>query len=76
MACIAFILFSNSDILLWIAVKKEYMKLGVGMIMSQAHFDIVVGTQAWLLRLLYSFLTRIFLQYVVLEKEFRKQNCR
>jgi len=46
------------------------MKLGV----SRAHFDIVVGTQAWILRPPYSFLTRLFLQSVVLKKEYRKQN--
>jgi len=55
-------------------LENEYMKLGFGKIVksvSQSYFEIVVGTQAWLL---YSFLSQIFLQSVVLQKEYMKQN--
>ena len=67
----ASILFSNSDFLLWGVVEKEYMKHGIEKFVSRACF---VGTQTWLVRLPYSFLIQIFLQLVVLEKEYRKQN--
>ena len=39
--------------------------------MSRAYF---VETQAWLVRLSYSFLIQIFLQWIVLEKEYKNQN--
>ena len=39
-------------------------------IVSRPYFEFVVGTQA---RLLYAFLTRIFLRLVVLEKEYMKR---
>ena len=47
------------------------MKLGFGIIVSQPYFEIVVKTQA---RLQYFFLTRIFLQLDILEKENMKWN--
>jgi len=54
-----------------VGLENVSMKVGVETFVSQPYFKFVVGTQA---RLQYSFLTRIFLQLVVLEKNSMKQN--
>jgi len=57
--------FITQIFLLSVVLKKEYMKLKFDKIMkivSQTCVEIVVGTQAWLLWFLYSFIIRIFLQ--------------
>jgi len=51
MACTASILFLIQIFPQLGLVEKEYIKLGVGKIVSRAHLDIVVATQALLLRL-------------------------
>ena len=48
--------------------------MNLEIIMKLVNWASFVGTQAWLVQLLYFFLTQIFLQWEVLEKEYRMQN--
>ena len=57
-----------------IVLERECMNLSFEKIMKIMSPTCFVGTQAWLVHLPCSFLIQLFLQSVVLKKEYRKQN--